>query len=164
MTVPSTVSTALLAGISDNFCTTPYKSSCENHREAVVTCHSQRFRHASTPFRACGGWCASAGARHGGKSQPVIFPTHTLTIRGGPVALATPRLGQRSMQVLMRRAWLYQALKNGSSVLDSSYQLRLQTYGSLINDMPFTIYTSRPVNPAFQGYLTRWGVSVQPLP
>ncbi|WP_161805639.1 hypothetical protein, partial [Frateuria defendens] len=55
-------------------------------------------------------------------------------------------------------------LKNGSSVLDSSYQLRLQTYGSLINDMPFTIYTSRPVNPAFQGYLTRWGVSVQPLP
>lgn len=55
-------------------------------------------------------------------------------------------------------------LKNGSSVLSSSYQLRLQTYGALVNDSPLTIYTSRPVNPVFQDYLTRWGVSVKPLP
>lgn len=55
-------------------------------------------------------------------------------------------------------------IKTGSSMLDSSYQLRLQTYGSLVNDTPLTIFTSRPVNPTFQNYLTRWGVSVQPLP
>ncbi|WP_221437774.1 putative Ig domain-containing protein [Rhodanobacter sp. A1T4] len=57
-------------------------------------------------------------------------------------------------------------IKTGSSTLDSSYQLRLQTYGALVNDppTPLTIYTSRPVNPTFQNYLTRWGVSVQPLP
>jgi filamentous hemagglutinin len=55
-------------------------------------------------------------------------------------------------------------LKNGSSPLDSSYQLRLQTYGSLINNTPLTIYTSRPVNPTFGQWLSNWGVSVQPLP
>ena len=55
-------------------------------------------------------------------------------------------------------------LKNGSSVLDSSYQLRLQTYGALANDTPLTIYTDRPVNPVFLDYLTRWGVTVQATP
>lgn len=55
-------------------------------------------------------------------------------------------------------------IKTGSSTLDSSYQLRLQTYGALVNDTPLTIYTSRPVNPTFQNYLNNWGVSVQPLP
>jgi filamentous hemagglutinin len=55
-------------------------------------------------------------------------------------------------------------IKTGSSVLDSSYQLRLQTYGSLVNDTPFSIYTNRAVNPTFLDYLTRWGVSVKPLP
>ncbi|MDR2240738.1 MAG: hypothetical protein LBE33_09875 [Zoogloeaceae bacterium] len=55
-------------------------------------------------------------------------------------------------------------IKTGSSVLNSSYQLRLQTYGSLVNDTPFTIFTSRPVNPTFGDWLTRWGVEVKPLP
>lgn len=55
-------------------------------------------------------------------------------------------------------------IKTGSSVLDSSYQLRLQTYGALVNDLPYTIYTSRPVNPTFDRYLTTWGVAVKPLP
>lgn len=55
-------------------------------------------------------------------------------------------------------------IKTGTSVLDSSYQLRLQTYGSLVNDTPYTIYTSRPLNPTFSDWLTRWGVPVQPLP
>jgi len=55
-------------------------------------------------------------------------------------------------------------VKTGSSVLDSSYQLRLQTYGSLINDTPLTIYTNRPVNSTFQQYLKNWDVGVQPLP
>ncbi|MDA9529572.1 hypothetical protein ACM42_14310 [Bradyrhizobium sp. CCBAU 25338] len=54
-------------------------------------------------------------------------------------------------------------IKTGVSVLDSSYQLRLQTYGALINDAPFTIYTSRLVNPTFNDWLTRWGVRVKPL-
>ncbi|HWM66029.1 MAG TPA: hypothetical protein VNO35_05545 [Steroidobacteraceae bacterium] len=57
-------------------------------------------------------------------------------------------------------------IKTGSSSLESSYQLRLQTYGSVVNPEagPLTIYTSRPVNPTFQNYLTRWGVDVKPLP
>ncbi len=55
-------------------------------------------------------------------------------------------------------------IKSGSSVLNSSYQLRLQTYGSLISEQPFSIYTSRPLNAQFGGYLNRWGVSVKPLP
>jgi hypothetical protein len=55
-------------------------------------------------------------------------------------------------------------IKTGSSILDSSYQLCLQPYGALVNDTPFTIYTSRPVNPTFDAWLTRWGVTVQPLP
>ena len=54
-------------------------------------------------------------------------------------------------------------IKSGSSMLNSSYQLRLQTYGSLISEQPFTIYTSRPVNAKFGDWLTRWGVSVKPL-
>jgi len=55
-------------------------------------------------------------------------------------------------------------IKTGTHTLDSSYQLRLQTYGSVVNDTPLTIYTSRPVSPTFSDYLTRWGVSVKPLP
>lgn len=54
-------------------------------------------------------------------------------------------------------------IKTGSSALNSSYQLRLQTYGSLVNDQSLTIYTSRPVNSTFQTYLNNWGVSVKPL-
>ena len=55
-------------------------------------------------------------------------------------------------------------VKTGSSSLESSYQLRLQTYGSVVKGAPLTIYTSRPVNPTFMNYLTRWGVKVEPLP
>jgi RHS repeat-associated protein len=55
-------------------------------------------------------------------------------------------------------------IKSGSSVLNSTYQLRLQTYGALINDQKLTIFTSRPVNSQFSAWLSRWGVSVKPLP
>ena len=55
-------------------------------------------------------------------------------------------------------------IKSGSSVLNSSYQLRLQTYGALINNRAYTIYTSRPVNVTFGAWLERWGVTVKPLP
>ena len=53
-------------------------------------------------------------------------------------------------------------IKGGESVLDSSYQLRLQTYRSLIESRQLIIETTRPVNPVFQSWLQRWGVRVQP--
>jgi RHS repeat-associated protein len=55
-------------------------------------------------------------------------------------------------------------IKSGSSVLSSSYQLRLQTFGALVNNQPLTIFTSRPINSTFYNWLIRWGVSVTPLP
>jgi hypothetical protein len=54
----------------------------------------------------------------------------------------------------------YLEIKGSSSVLDSTYQLRLQTYKSLIDSQPFTIQTTRAVSPTFQKYLDNWGVKV----
>ncbi len=51
-------------------------------------------------------------------------------------------------------------IKGGSSTLNSSYQLRLQTYNSVVNNIPMTIETPRPVNSTFMDYLQRWGVKV----
>ncbi|ESX11815.1 hypothetical protein X768_09720 [Mesorhizobium sp. LSJC265A00] len=51
-------------------------------------------------------------------------------------------------------------IKGGLSMLDSTYQLRLQTYRSLKTNMPLTIETTRPINPTFQNWLNRWGVLV----
>lgn len=53
-------------------------------------------------------------------------------------------------------------IKGGSSTLNSSYQLRLQTYNSVVNNVPLTIETTRPVNPTFMNYLQNWGVTVKP--
>jgi hypothetical protein len=53
-------------------------------------------------------------------------------------------------------------IKGGSSTLNSSYQLRLQTYNSVVNNIPLTIETTRPVNPTFMNYLQNWGVTVKP--
>jgi hypothetical protein len=39
--------------------------------------------------------------------------------------------------------------------------LRLMTYRSLIAAEPLTIRTTRPVVPAFQEWLDRWGVTVE---
>ncbi|WP_273455533.1 hypothetical protein [Nevskia ramosa] len=60
-------------------------------------------------------------------------------------------------------------IKTGNSVLDSSYQARLQTYRflQLSNETPgltFTIQTNRPLNPSFSDYLNRFGVKVEPPP
>src|SRR6185503_14937854 len=52
-------------------------------------------------------------------------------------------------------------IKGGTSMLNTSYQLRLQTYQSLIEGVPFSIQTTRPVNSSFMQYLQRWGVTVQ---
>jgi len=54
----------------------------------------------------------------------------------------------------------YLEIKGGSSTLESSYQLRLQVYRSLKENIPFTIRTTRPINPVFRDWLTRWGVII----
>jgi hypothetical protein len=54
----------------------------------------------------------------------------------------------------------YLEIKGGSSELNSTYQLRLQTYKATIDSQPFTIQTTRPVNPAFKDWLDFWGVNV----
>jgi hypothetical protein len=55
----------------------------------------------------------------------------------------------------------YLEIKSGTSPLNSSYQLRLQTYFSVVNNVPYTIQTTRPLNPTFSQYLQFWGVNVQ---
>jgi filamentous hemagglutinin len=48
--------------------------------------------------------------------------------------------------------------------LDSTYQLRLQTYRSVAEKRPLTIYTSRPVDTDFGQWLHPHGVAIKPLP
>jgi hypothetical protein len=55
-------------------------------------------------------------------------------------------------------------IKSGSSTLDSTYQLRLQTYRALAEKQPFTIYTNRPIDPQFGHWLNPRGVQIEPLP
>jgi hypothetical protein len=57
----------------------------------------------------------------------------------------------------------YTEIKAGSSPLMSSYQLRLQVFRSLQTNTPYTIRTSRPVNPEFDEWLARWGATVEPF-
>lgn len=62
-------------------------------------------------------------------------------------------------------------IKGGSSVLNSTYQLRLQTYRFHVENaeraaknlppLSYTIRTTRPVNPTFRDWLQRWGVKVE---
>ncbi|HEX7888956.1 MAG TPA: LysM peptidoglycan-binding domain-containing protein [Ramlibacter sp.] len=54
----------------------------------------------------------------------------------------------------------YLEIKGGSSPLNTSYQLRLETYKATIDNKPFTIETTRPVNPDFRQWLQFWGVKV----
>ena len=55
-------------------------------------------------------------------------------------------------------------IKSGSSVLNSTYQLRLQTYRSVVEERPLRIYTSRPIDVDFGQWLDPWGVKIEPLP
>jgi hypothetical protein len=52
-------------------------------------------------------------------------------------------------------------IKSGASALTSTYQLRLQTYLSVLKSQPYIIRTTRPINPAFGDWLKRWGVKVE---
>jgi len=55
-------------------------------------------------------------------------------------------------------------IKSGASVLNSTYQLRLQTYRAVVEDRPLKIYTNRPVDLEFGQWLNPWGVQIEPLP
>jgi hypothetical protein len=55
-------------------------------------------------------------------------------------------------------------IKSGSSTLDSTYQLRLQTYRALVEKQSLTIYTNRPVDADFGRWLNPRGVQIEPLP
>jgi hypothetical protein len=58
----------------------------------------------------------------------------------------------------------FSEIKSGNSTLDSTYQLRLQTYRSLVEKQPLTIYTNRPVDADFGRWLNPRGVQIEPLP
>ncbi|WP_200955677.1 hypothetical protein, partial [Massilia sp. Root418] len=55
----------------------------------------------------------------------------------------------------------YLEIKGGKSELNSSYQLRLQTYKALIDKKPYTIQTTRPVNQSFKSWLDAWGAKLE---
>jgi len=55
-------------------------------------------------------------------------------------------------------------IKSGASPLDSTYQLRLQTYRSVVEKRPLIVYTNRPLKPGFGRRLRPHGVAVKPLP
>jgi RHS repeat-associated protein len=55
-------------------------------------------------------------------------------------------------------------LKGGVKVLESSYQLRLMTYRALVVGEPLTLRTARPINPTFEAWLIRWGVTIEKVP
>jgi len=51
-------------------------------------------------------------------------------------------------------------LKHGTKALESSYQLRLMTYRSLVTGEQLVIRTTRTPNAEFAAWLQRWGVKV----
>ena len=55
-------------------------------------------------------------------------------------------------------------IKSGTSVLNSTYQLRLQTYRSVVEEQPLSIYTERPVDIQFGQWLGPWGVKIESIP
>jgi filamentous hemagglutinin len=76
----------------------------------------------------------------------VIVGRPKFTPKGDPVGVIVDSVGLE--------------LKGGSSMLESSYQLRLMTYRALVLQEPLTIRTTRPINPTFEAWLGRWGVSI----
>jgi filamentous hemagglutinin len=55
-------------------------------------------------------------------------------------------------------------IKSGSSELDSTYQLRLQTFRSVVEKRHLTLYTSRIVPSSLRRWFSPKGVEVKPLP
>lgn len=84
-----------------------------------------------------------------------------LRIVGNPIYTST---GLARGTVLDSVAPGLSEIKSGRSILDSTYQLRLQTFRSVIERQPLTIYTSRPVDIDFGQWLGPHGVQIKPLP
>ena len=55
-------------------------------------------------------------------------------------------------------------IKSGASVLEPTYQLRLQAYRAAVEQRPLCIYTNRPVSAQFTERITSLGVAIEPLP
>jgi len=55
-------------------------------------------------------------------------------------------------------------IKSGESVLEPTYQLRLQAYRAAVEKRPLRIYTNRPVSAQFAERITSLGVAIEPLP
>ena len=83
------------------------------------------------------------------------------TIVGAPHYTAT---GLARGTVLDSVAAGFAEIKSGGSILESTYQLRLQTYRSVVEKQPLTIYTSRPIDVGFGHWLNPHGVAIKPLP
>ena len=58
----------------------------------------------------------------------------------------------------------YAEIKSGHSPLRASYQLRLQTYKSVIDERPLTIYTNRPASAEFKKWCSHYQVQFKQLP
>jgi hypothetical protein len=58
----------------------------------------------------------------------------------------------------------YAEIKSGNSPLRASYQLRLQTYKSVIDERPLTIYTNRPASAEFKKWCSHYQVQFKQLP
>lgn len=58
----------------------------------------------------------------------------------------------------------YTEIKSGKSPLRASYQLRLQTYKSVIDGRPLTIYTDRPTNKEFIRWSSLYDIKLKPMP
>jgi len=58
----------------------------------------------------------------------------------------------------------FSEIKSGASPLDSSYQLRLQTYRSVVEKRGLTVYTNRPLSAGLGRRIRPHGVAVKPLP
>ncbi|WP_429192026.1 hypothetical protein [Fusobacterium sp. PH5-44] len=54
-------------------------------------------------------------------------------------------------------------IKAGTSALNSTYQLRLQTYRAVSTKTPYTISTNRTPNPTFLSFLNKWDVNMEKL-
>jgi hypothetical protein len=55
----------------------------------------------------------------------------------------------------------YLELKFGRSELRTTYQMRLEVYKSMIDEVPMTLRTTRPINAEFERWLEFWGVNIE---
>ncbi|MFN6103039.1 MAG: polymorphic toxin-type HINT domain-containing protein, partial [Planctomycetaceae bacterium] len=93
--------------------------------------------------------------------RPTIEQTHTAAFKVIVGKAKYTKGGLLKGSILDSKGMGLLEIKGGTSVLNSTYQLRLQTYMSLMEGHTYTIRTSRPINPSFNEWLQRWSVTVQ---